>query len=118
MTDMRARRLAILVCCSGLLAACRPAGPAGSPAPAPVRVAVTPRVVPQPVSLTLAGGDPFTLASSTGIVVDAGNPEVLRVANQLAALLRSATAFAVPISSSGATAPGAIALRLTSDAAL
>jgi hexosaminidase len=120
MTHMRARRFAILVSCCGLFAACTPTGPAGAPAPAPtpVRAAVVPRVVPQPVSLTLASGDAFSLASSASIVVDAGNADVLRVANYLASLLRPATAFAVPVSSTGAGAAGAIALRLTSDAAL
>jgi len=116
---MRARRFAILVSCSGLIAACAPTGPGAAPvpAPAPVRAVVVPRVVPQPVTLALAGGDAFTLSSSTSIVFDAGNAEVIRVANQLASLLRPATAFAVPISSTGAGA-GAIALRLASDAAL
>ncbi|MDP9177315.1 MAG: beta-N-acetylhexosaminidase [Gemmatimonadota bacterium] len=120
MNDTRAlsRRLGFLVPCIGFIAACSPTGPAAAPAPTPVRRVVAPRVVPEPVSLTLAGGDAFTLASSTSIVVDAGNAEVLRVANHLASLLRPATAFAIPISSTGAAAPGAIALRLTSDAAL
>src|SRR5688572_11203797 len=121
-TRTRSRRLAILIAGTGFIAACSPSGRVGAPAPAPTpaqaRAAVPPRVVPQPVSLTLSGGDPFTLASSTSIVVDAGNAEVQRIANQLASLLRPATAFAVPISSSGAGAAGAIALRLTSDAAL
>ncbi len=114
------RGLANLAVCSAVLAACTPAGPAGAPAPvpAPVRAVVVPRVVPQPVSFALAGGDAFTLSSATSIVVDAGNADALRVANQLASLLRPATAFAVPVSSTGAGAPGAIALRLTSDVSL
>src|SRR5688500_16160987 len=120
MNDTRAlsRRLGLLVPCVGIIAACSPTGPAVAPAPTPVRRVLAPRVVPEPVSQTFAGGEPFVVTGSTSIVADPGNAEVSRVANQLAALLRPATAFAVPIASSGAGAPGAIALRLISDPAL
>ena len=68
--------------------------------------------------MTAGSGDAFVLTSATSIVLDAGNPEVSRVAAQLASFLRPSTTFPVSISSTGASAAGAIALRLTTDAAL
>ena len=123
MTDTRAqhsqtRRFAVFLLCSGLLAACRPTGPVAAPPPAPLRAAVSPRVVPEPASLTLAGGEAFVLTNSANIVVESGNAEVSRTAEQLASLLRPSTGFAIPISSTGASTPGAIVLRLSADAAL
>jgi hexosaminidase len=58
------------------------------------------------------------LTDSSSIVVDPGNAEVSRTAEQLALILRPSTGFAVPISQSGATARRAIVLRLSSDATL
>lgn len=68
--------------------------------------------------MTLAGGDPFTLTASTSIVIESGNAEIARTAEHLASLLRPSTGFAIPVTSTGASAPGAIVLRLSSDAAL
>ena len=126
MTDMRARhspgvgtlspRFAILVLCIGLFAACRPTGRVGAPTPA-LRTAAPPRVVPEPVSLTLASGA-FVLTDSASIVVDSRDAEVSRIAEQLASLLRPSTGFAVPISSVGASVRGAILLRLSADTLL
>ncbi|MGH7710859.1 MAG: hypothetical protein ACREOG_06220, partial [Gemmatimonadaceae bacterium] len=82
-------RAAILCFCCGLLAACRPATRAG--APAPLRGALPARVVPQPVSLTDTNGEAFVLSDSTTIVVDVGNADVARTAEQLAALVRPST---------------------------
>jgi hexosaminidase len=113
-----AYRFGILVLCSGLFAACRPAGPVAAPPQAQLRTAAPPRVVPEPASLTLASGDAFALTDSTSIGVDAGNAEVSRTAEQLASVLRPSTGFAVPISSSGASVRGAILLRLSADSAL
>jgi hexosaminidase len=70
------------------------------------------------VSLTAAGGDAFVLSDSMTILVDSGNAEVARTAEQLAALLRPSTGFVIPIASSGAPVRRAIALRLSTDAAL
>ncbi len=110
-------RFAILVLCIGLFAACRPTGRVGAPTPA-LRTAAPPRVVPEPVSLTLASGDAFVLTDSAKIVVDAGNAEVSRTAELLASLLRPSTGFAVSISSVGASDRGAILLRLSADTTL
>jgi hexosaminidase len=79
---------------------------------------VSSRVVPEPVSVTLATGDAFVLTDSASIVVDSGNAEVLGTAEQLASLLRPSTGFAVPISRTGASVRGAIVLRLSADTAL
>jgi hexosaminidase len=80
--------------------------------------AAPPRVVPEPASLTLASGDAFALKDSASIVVESANAEVSRTAEQLASLLRPSTGFAIPISSSAASVPGAIVLRLSADTAL
>jgi hexosaminidase len=74
--------------------------------------------VPEPASITFGTFDPFVITATTSIVVDAGDAEASRVAAQLASLLRPSTAFPVTISSTGASAAGSIALRLTSDASL
>ncbi|HEY8164073.1 MAG TPA: hypothetical protein VIF83_00830, partial [Gemmatimonadaceae bacterium] len=94
MTHTRARhslRLVILVLSTAAFAACRPSR--GVSAPAPVAGPAQPRIVPEPVSLT-AGSDPFVLTDSSSIVVDPGNAEVSRTAEQLALILRPSTGFA------------------------
>jgi hexosaminidase len=100
-----ARRFAALVLCSGAFVACTPARPV---------VAVSPRLVPEPVSLAYAAGDAFMLTDSARIVIESGNAEVARTAQQLAAILRPSTGYAIPIATTGASARGAIVLRLTS----
>ena len=117
MTNTRA----VLLLCSGLFAACTPASTVAPP-PTPQtqvqpRADVIPRVIPEPVSLTPSSGA-FALRDSASIVVESGNAEASRIADLLASILRPSTGFAVPISTSGASAPGAIILRLSTDAAL
>jgi hexosaminidase len=64
------------------------------------------------------GTNPFVITDSASIVVDAGNTELSRTAEQLAAILRRSTGFAVPISTTGASVRNAILLRLSADTAL
>lgn len=111
-------RVAILGLCCGLLSACRPAVRVGAPSAMRPRGALPPRVVPEPVSLTAANGAEFVISDSTSIVLDAGNADLSRIGEQLAALLRPSTGFAIPISSGGGSIRGAIALRLSADTAL
>src|SRR5215213_1763682 len=124
MTDPRmlSRRLASVIIGTAFIAACSPTGRSGAPGPAPAptqtRSAVSPRVVPEPASMTAGSGEPFVVTTATSIVVDAGNAEVSRIAAHLASFLRPSTAFPIQVLTTGATAAGAIALRLTSDAAL
>ncbi|MGQ0639227.1 MAG: beta-N-acetylhexosaminidase [Gemmatimonadaceae bacterium] len=110
-------RIAVLGLCCALIAACRPGGRTGGPAPAQPR-ATQPRVVPDPVSLTMGNGEAFVLSDSTTIVVDAGNVDAARTAEQLAALLRPSTGFVIPLSSGGASNRRTIALRLSPDTEL
>lgn len=113
MTKTRAF-LAVLTACSVSLTACRPAGPV---AEAPrAQAIVTPRLVPEPESFKLEGGDAFMLTDSVSITADAANADVSRVAMQLASLLRASTGFAIPVSPSGSGRT--ISLRLVSDASL
>jgi hexosaminidase len=108
-------RFPFLILCSAVLAACTTTPPAT--APTPVRSAVVPRLVPLPTSLATNSGDPFVLTNTTSIVVDPGYAEVSRTAELLALVLRPSTGFPLPISS-GASASGAIVLRLSPNAAL
>src|SRR5437867_6434538 len=101
-------RLGVFMLCVALLPACRARGPVSIPSPVRTRGAVPARVVPEPASLTVAGGDAFALMDSATIVVDAGNTEVARIAEQLAAVLRPSTGFAVAISNDGASRRGAV----------
>ncbi len=104
-------------------AAPAPAAPAAAPAPGPVPLQTQPplatldahRVVPAPASVVAAAGAPFALTPTTAIVVAAGDREVGRVGAMLAALLRPATGFRLPVSAAAGAAPrGAIALRVAS----
>ncbi|MFL5631453.1 MAG: beta-N-acetylhexosaminidase [Gemmatimonadaceae bacterium] len=98
-------RLVILIVAVGS-AACRPAT-----VPVPQPVTLTPRVVPEPASMNFAGGPPFDLARTSGIVTDAGNPAVTAIAEMLAAQIRPPTQFPMVLSA-GPASRGAIVLRL------
>ncbi|HZD70252.1 MAG TPA: beta-N-acetylhexosaminidase [Actinomycetes bacterium] len=79
-----------------------------------------PRVVPVPVSTIPMPGQSFTLGHGARIVVAPGANEGLRVARQLAAILRPSTGYPLPVLTGrgAAAAPGDIVLSLASDAAL
>ena len=85
---------------------------AGSAAAAPP--SASPQVVPKPVSTTVGVGQ-FSLTSNSRVVV--GSSAATAVASDLAAYLRPATGYQLPIVSGGARA-GDIALQLGSPAAL
>ncbi|MEU3604272.1 beta-N-acetylhexosaminidase [Streptomyces sp. NPDC035033] len=89
-----------------------PAAPAQGPGPAAPATEpdVRPlgRIVPLPASVT-PGGAPYALTAATRIGVPGGDPAVRAVAGRLAALLRPATGFRLPV----VTDPSAdLALRL------
>ena len=73
---MRHARFHTITIISGVLlvGACRPAAPPVTPQPATKPavkpIDLTPRVVPQPASLTRGAGAPFVVTATTGIVVD------------------------------------------------
>ena len=75
---------------------------------------VTHTVVPAPVSIRANQGEPFRLDSMTSIVTT-NVAEVARTGQMLAALLRPATGFPIPVITD-TTRPGAIALRLNTSA--
>ncbi|MEO5579832.1 MAG: beta-N-acetylhexosaminidase [Gemmatimonadaceae bacterium] len=79
---------------------------------------MSPRVVPEPASMTPASGEGFALTDSTRIVIDPGSAEVSRIAQHLAAIVRPSTGYAVPVASTGTSVRGAIVLRLSNDATL
>ena len=109
--------LATIVLCSGSFAACTPTAPVAAPPTTQQPIAMTPRIIPAPASITVASGDAFMLSVSAQIVIDPGNAEVSRTAELLAAIMRPSTGFAIPVST-GASSGGAIVLRLSTDAAL
>ncbi len=73
-------------------------------------------IVPAPASVRPADGTTFALRETTAIVT-ADSPEVRRVGEYLAAALRPATGYGLPVTDAGPT-QGAISLQLTDDAAL
>ncbi len=109
-------RIAFLGFCCALASACAPATRPATPSPVPPRGPQPARVVPEPVSLTAATDEGFVLTDSTSIVVDGGNADATRIAEQLATILRPSTGYPIPISSAGASARRAIILRLSGDA--
>ena len=71
-------------------------------------------IVPAPVSLTRNEGEPFTLDSTSSIVVGA-DAEVARTGEMLAMRLRASTGYAIPVRADSATS-GSIVLRLNPSA--
>ncbi len=117
-----ARRAALSLACASALAACRPAAaPETAPRPAalPAASLAGHHVVPLPASVVPAAGAPFVLRAAAPIVVAAdADAGAERVGRMLAAQLRPATGFALPVVAGAGAAPlGAIVLRLGGSAA-
>jgi hexosaminidase len=94
------------------IAACAPATQPGENAPPPSS-SVEHTIIPAPANLQFTGGQPFTFTTATAIGVQPGQPEVERIGEYLANLLRPSTGFAVPLSpSDGVPAQGRILLSL------
>lgn len=109
-------KLALAVAGAVLGSGCNPPAPAPPPAPQPS--ALAPRIIPSPASLTLSGGAPFELTRTSRVTLVGANPEVAAIGESLAALLRRATEFPLPVTtSSGGSGSGSVELRLASDAA-
>ena len=104
------RTLAATILLGFVLTACPGGRPPGVPSP----TRATNTVVPAPVSIRVNPGEPFRLDSTTSIVTTAV-AEVTRTGELLAALLRPATGYPIPIVGD-ATRPRAIALRLNTNA--
>ena len=113
MTEFRPqhqRTLAATILLAFALAACPGGRPPG--APSPTRAANS--VVPAPVSIRVNQGEPFRLDSTTSIVTT-NVAEVVRTGEMLAALLRPATGYPIPLVGDAMRA-GAIVLRLNTSA--
>jgi hexosaminidase len=111
MHSIQRQLTALALCGATLIVGCSSTAPSTAPTP----VTSAPRLVPAPASMTMSGGDPFTIAATTTIVVDASNLQAARTAELLAAVLRPSTGFPIPVS--GSSAAGSIALRLAPDRA-
>jgi hexosaminidase len=99
--------------CAMLAAACNPAA---APPPAPQTTPAGPRIIPQPASLVLSAGTGFEVTPQTRITV-VNQPEVVAIADYLAAFLRRATQFPLPVNSpSAGGSTGVIELRLDGSA--
>ena len=108
-------RVALAVAGAVLGSGCQP--PAPAPPPAPVAGALAPRIIPFPASLTLGGGAPFEITTASRVTIVGANPEVAAIGESLAALLRRATEFPLPVTtSSGGSGSNSVELRLDSDA--
>lgn len=64
-----------------------------------------------------SAGPPFQIVRTTGIYVDASNPEVNAIGEMLAAQLRKSTSFPIAVSPLGTAPAGSITLRLAPDRA-
>ena len=103
-------KLAMAIALAILVSACNP--PAAAP-PGPRTGSLAPRIIPLPASLSLAGGAPFQLTKDTRVTLVGASPEVGAIGETLAALLRRATDFPVPVSAaSSGSGSGSIELRL------
>src|SRR5690606_9584541 len=71
--------------------------------------------IPTPQSFQLTGGAPFTLTQAAAIGVQPGQPEVERIGEYLAHLLRPSTGFALPITPTDGAPQGSIRLSLGGD---
>ena len=114
----RLRRQLSLACVVLAAPACRSAAPTPPPRPAPAPVvapaplALPPRVIPAPASMTVGTGAPFAITRATTISVDNGNAEAYQVAEALGTLLRTPTDYPltvtlVPVGSPDVAAPPA-----------
>src|ERR1700693_4505804 len=102
-------KLAIAITGALLVSGCNP--PAAAPPPGPQSGALPPRIIPLPASLSLASGAPFQLTKETRVTLVGANPEVAAIGETLAALLRRATDFSVPVSTaSNGSGSGSIEL--------
>ena len=80
-----------------------------TPAPLPVQVNLSLQqqpplvslsdhaLVPMPLSVKPAGGEPFVLSATSTIVVSSGGGEPARIGEMLGALLRPSTGFRLPV---------------------
>jgi hexosaminidase len=95
------------------------APPGGSAAPESARPTVAHTVIPIPAEVRLSGAEPFTLTAASVIGVQPGLPEVERIGEYLAQILRPSTDFALPIHPlDAAPATGSIVLRLGGESAM
>ena len=105
-------KLAIAIAGALLVSGCNPLVPA--PPPGPQSGALAPRIIPLPASLSLAGGAPFQLTKETRVTLVGANPEVAAIGETLAAQLRRATDFPVPVSTaSNGSGSGSVEIRLS-----
>ena len=103
------------VACAFLVAGCA-SGTPGPAVPTPARLAPEARLIPAPLSIQRIAGQPFTIERTSTIVVDSGNAETLRIGELLGQLLRPATGYALPVTTTSAIK--SIALRLGGDPSL
>ncbi len=105
----------VLAIAGAAVLGCQPATPAPRPIPDPA--AAVPRIVPAPASLTQRADRPFVLDSTTSIVVESGNAELMQIAAMFAAIVRPATGFELPIRASSSAPPSRsrIVMRLGGD---
>lgn len=78
-------------------AACRSAGPIATIPPRDLVPTLAHAVIPAPASVDLDPRSGFTIRADTQVVVDVANADAVRVAEWLAARLRPATGYPLPI---------------------
>ncbi|HEX9483304.1 MAG TPA: beta-N-acetylhexosaminidase [Gemmatimonadaceae bacterium] len=123
MNRLSTTRLAAALTLACSVAACNPVQSARGPIPLvmppPLTTLSAHRLVPTPVAVSPAEGVPFALTATTSIVVPSGSGDAQRVGGMLAAMLRPASGFVLPETSTDGVAPrGAVVLRLGGPATL
>ncbi len=106
----------VLLALSGAVALVVAATPTANAAPTPAAQSTGPQVVPKPVS-TAVGVGHFTLTALSRIVVGTDSAAAAPIAADIAAYLRPATGYPLPVVTSPSRA-GDITLRLGNPAAL
>ncbi|MFE6254992.1 beta-N-acetylhexosaminidase [Agromyces sp. NPDC057865] len=104
---------AVAAATGAVIAAGALVGASWATVPAPPDIAV----VPQPVQISGVRGDDYTLESGTRIVVDAEDPAAAGTAELLAAMLRPASGFEIPVVSGEEPRTADISLVIADDEA-
>ena len=101
------------VACATTLACAHRVAPPNARTPSSSAMASRPALIPWPVSVALSETDRFGLGKDVAIEVSPGQPELERIGQELATLLRPALDVAIPVRSLSPTIPqGAIRLEI------
>lgn len=105
-------RPALALALGALATACAPTAQTSDPSASPRGATLEHTIIPTPQIFELTGGEAFTLTDAAAIGVQPGQPEVERIGEYLANLLRPSTGFTLPITPADGAPQGSIRLSL------